>query len=76
MTREIQVETLDSALHSLDVRKSATRTLLEALCDGDGTEVKIPPEQVLNLLLHNTLNQVTIMETLQRILMELRDENM
>jgi len=70
MTQEIQVETIDSSLASLDIRKAATRKLLESLCEGDA--VNIPPEQVLNLLLHNTLNQISLIEATQTLLVEVK----
>ena len=73
----IEVDTIDSSLAVLEMRSTATRAILEKMRDGN--DVTIAPEQVLNLMLQISLNQLAVMGSQQTIMAELRgkaDENM
>lgn len=68
MSEPIEVETIDGAMLSLSVRMTRTRDFLKTMMT-DNT-IEVPPDKVLEIILHLTMNQISLMDSVQTLLAE------
>jgi len=73
--KTISIETVDSALESLDARISVTTAILKQMCDAENG-VNLKPHDVLTLTVNTFVNQLALLRAVQTLLGKVKtDEN-